>query len=412
MAGWKTLLAIFGMLGGAVIALYWMNQQESIGTASKLGLSEAGDESDAGYASGAGSAGSALPPGLTQAEYDRAKKWFCEMYPGVSADTVDVLSMAGELAVADQRFEVAVASFRAIPSEHPRYGLSARLQQGTSALELHRVVEAEKSLREYLQLAKQTQQVRIEDVVAAYKWLNYILSVELRLEDRKLVMREVHQFGLADVLDSKQYFFPNLLILNSPAGRLRLQQFVEADSENVVLRVAQGRYKTLEGEFEQGAKILEEVHAESPGNTSALAGLLEALFELNDWERFASIIGKAPPYEESEPWLLTRMRGEYALQEHANEEALRYFEYVLKQDPANAPCQMGVATALAELGRTAEHEVALQRSGVLAEIRVSLTNAQKDALAALQDLSGKCQQIGFVPAAQAFAKHAEGIAEK
>ncbi len=407
MAGWKNLLAILGLLGGAVSVLYWINHQDTASQASKPGLPiVAADVPEEDLAD------LSLPPGVTQADYDRAMKWFADMYPGVDADTIDVLSMAGELAVADQRYEIALASFRAIPSDHQRYGPSARLQQGTSALELHRAVEAEKSLREYLNLAKQSQYVRFDDVVAAYKWLNYILSVELRLEDRKLVMRELHQFGLADILDSKQYFFPNLLILNSPAGRARLQQFVDADPENVVLRIAQGRYKTLEGEFEQGVVILGKVLAENPGNVSAIAGLLEALFELNDWERFAGILGQAPPFDENEPWLLTRMRGEYALEERANEEALRYFQFVLKQDPANAPCQMGVVTALAELGRTDEHEVALQRSGILAEIRVNLSNADGDAFAALQGVSRNCQQIGFVSAAQAFAKYAEGVAEK
>jgi predicted Zn-dependent protease len=140
------------------------------------------------------------------------------------------------------------------------------------------------------------------------------------------------------------------------------------------------------------------------------AALVEALFEANELARFDQLMQQLPEYAEKEPWVLTRLRGEHGLQREDYVAAEKYFRVMLTHDPANAPSQMGLATALAEQGKQAEHESALQRSGVLAEIRVNLTNAQADAVAALRELAEKCRQAEFETAAQTFTAHAEAAA--
>lgn len=402
--GWSKVAIIFGLLAAMLGVLYWFNENATRTLNDKVVTEPRQIDEQPVQES---LTDQQLPRGLTAADYERARRWFIDLYPGKVPDRWDVLSVAGELAVADQEWEIALASFQAIPSDHPRYGLAARLQQGTTALELELAVEAEGALREYLRLAKQAEQVRIDDVVSAYKWLNYILSVQIRLEDRKIVMEEVHRFGLADVLDSKQYFFPNLLILNSPAGRARIQKFLVVDPNNLTLRIAAARYKVLEGLFEEGIDLLEQLAKEVPEDVNVMSALAEALFEANELERFDEVMQQAPEYAVKEPWILTRLRGEQSLQREDFGAAEKHFRAVLENDPANAPSQMGLATALAELGKQGEHELALQRSGILAEIRVNLTNAQVDAVAALEDLADKCRKAEFAAAAEVFAAHSE-----
>lgn len=354
--------------------------------------------------------GDALPPGLSAEEYAAAEARYRQIYPDAEPDRVDVLSLAAELAVADERWEAAVASFREIPSDHPRYGMPARLQEGQVLVRLGRAEAAEKSLRDYLTLATaNTSQATLQDVVLAYKWLTFILSVELRLEERKPVLAQMHGYGIADVLDSKQYCFPNLLILNSPAGRQRLEEFIAEDPDNPVLKIALGRYRTLEGRLEEAQEVLEAVHRERPHDLHAAAALLESYFEEDDQEAFARVAGKLPEAGVGEPWLLTRMRGEWALIEQRFEDAVSHFQRALEEDPAYLPCQMGLAQAYAGLSQAEEREEALRRASVLAEIRVELSNVEADTEEPITRLVAKCEQIGFERAAEIFQAHAEAI---
>lgn len=351
-----------------------------------------------------------LPRGLSADEYAAAEARYRQIYPNAEPDRIDVLSLAAELAVADEQWETAVACFREIPSEHPRYGMAARLQEAQVLVRLNRADAAEKSLREYLALATaNTSQATVQDVVLAYKWLTYLLSVEFRLEERKPVLAEMHAYGIADVLDSKQYCFPNLLILNSPGGRQRLEEFLAEDPDNPVLRVALGRYRTLEGRLEEAQEVLEAVRRERPDDLHAAAALLESYFEEDNREAFARVAEELPEVGAGEPWLLTRMRGEWALIEQRFEDAAEHFQRALEEDPAYLPCQMGLAQVYAGLSQVEEREEALRRTSILAEIRVELPNVEADTEEPIVQLVEKCEQIDYARAAEVFRAHAEMI---
>lgn len=350
-----------------------------------------------------------LPEGLSADEYQRAEKWFRERYASQAPTRSEVLFMAGSLATAEKKPETALACYRAIPSEDPARGLAARLEEGLLLVQLNRADEAEAAFRSYIDAARVARELKTDDVITAFKWLDYILSVEIRQEERKEFLGELHMIGLADPFDSKQYFFPNLLILNSPAGRTRIQQFLEKDPQNVKLLVAQGRYKTYEGKFDEAIELLDRLLNQHPGDTRIGAALLEAYFESDNLERFEEVLKGLPPYAAGEPWLLTRMRGEAAMEDKQYNEALRYFQAVLEQDPANAPAQMGLARAYEALGDKKLQAEALRRSGILAEIRVNLSSLQASAASAASELADKCQAIHFDQAAQVFRMHAQAI---
>lgn len=406
MAGGKVIVGILGAL--IVAGAAWWGLEQAISrqkgdsiaaTADAQTGEEKGDASEEPQDS--------LPAGMTSDEYDRAAAMFRSFYPGSSPDRFDILSLSGELAANEEDYAKAVACLREIPTNHSRYGLPARLQEGTALVKLHRVTEAERVLREYLSEARKKESIRIQDVIDAYKWLNYVLSAELRLEERAAFLVEVHQIGLADILDSKQLFFPNLLILNSPAGRKKIEDCLQVEPENLDLQIANVRYLTLGGSFEEAVSEGEKLMARHPDDLRVAGVLMEALFESDQLERFDEVAGALPSAQESDPWLIMRLRGEYALGQGNYEDAVRQFQWVLQRDPANAPAQMGLATAYGKLGKTDEQKNALERSGVLAQIRVNLNNIQNDAIGATKDLVEKCNEIDFPLAAKVFQSHVE-----
>ncbi len=351
-----------------------------------------------------------LPEGLSVSEYETAKKWLVERVASRAPTHLEILVMAGDLAAADGNTDTAIACYRAIPTDSPTIGLAAKLQEGLLLIGANRASEAEAAFRQYIEVARVSANLKLDDVVTSFKWLNFILSVEIRLEDRKELLAEMHEIGIADPFDSKQLFFPNLLILNSPTGRTRLAKFLENDSENFQLRLASGRYKTLEGQFDVAVQMLEPMLAEKNADLGVGAALLDAYFESNNSEKFASVLNSLPDHSELEPWLLTRMRGEFALEKKEFREAIRYFEAALRKDPAYAPCQMGLARAYAGIGEVDSQTEALRRSSVLAEIRVNLSSVQPDATKASLELADKCTSINLLEAAEAFRKHAETLA--
>lgn len=353
-----------------------------------------------------------LPEAVSREEYRSAERRFREIYDQ-EPTRLDALSLLAESAVVDERLETAVACFREIPSDHAQYGPSARLQEGQVLVRLNRARQAEQSLREFLSLAFSGQAaVSRRDVIVASDWLTYVLSVELRLEDLKAVLAKMHTHGLTDVFDSKQYYFPNLLIMNSPAGRKRLRDFLAEDPRNRVLRVAMGRYRTAQGRIEEARAVLADLHREYPEDLRCAAALLECHFESGDWERFRRVAETLPQYRRGEPWLLTRMRGEWALRQERWNEAVRHFSRALQGDPAYLACHMGLARAYRELGETEKREKALDRVSVLAEVRVNLINVTEKDPEPSRDLAQACEKIGLKDAAKTFRGHARRIAQR
>lgn len=347
-----------------------------------------------------------LPEGVSREQYQAASRRFTERFQR-TPDRMDVFTLLGEEAGMEHRFEAAVVCFREIPTEHPRYGLNARLQEGFFELQLKQAAGAERNFREYLRVAQDDPSVPESDLVTAYKWLSFLLSVELRLQERKPILAEMHRRGLADVLDSKQFFFPHLLLLNSALGRSRLDDFLEQDPGNVRLRVASARYLTLAGRLDESMALLEELHRAVPEDRSVIAALLECCFEQDDWSHCTGVA--VPDYNVDEPWLLTQMRAQRALEEQRWQEAARYFEAVLAEDPSNSICTMGLARAAAALGQTERHQELLRRSLVISEIRVSLVGITEEDPEAASRLAEACDSIGLTEAAEVFRGHAERI---
>ncbi|MBC8288842.1 MAG: tetratricopeptide repeat protein [Planctomycetes bacterium] len=350
-----------------------------------------------------------LPDGVGPEIFAKATEQFRNQYDR-EPDRIDVLSFAGELAAVDGRNEDAAACFAAIPSEHPEYGLSARLQEGYVLLKLNRAAAAEKSLREFLTLAARTPGVAPEHVFSARKQLAFLLSVELRIEERQSVLRAAHESGAVDVFDSKQFFFPHLLIWNSETGSKRLARFLEVDPTNRLLRLAEARYVASRGQLEKAIRQLDSVLGERPDDVRAASALLECFFDADDWVRFNDLYKMFPDYQVAEPWLMTRMRGHREMHNKDWETAAERFRQVLAADGTNPWAQSGLARALKKMGKNEAAEEAAARSAVIAKIRVNL--GRGDGRESLEALAQDCENIGLPEAAAVFRQHAKSFERK
>lgn len=351
-----------------------------------------------------------LPPGVTKSDYKRAAISYRSKY-NKSPSRMDVLSYLGESSVARGDLELAANCFRAIPISHEQYGLSAKVQLGQILIKLDRAGEAEAALREFLAAAREASQVRTEDHIAALQWLKYLMSVELRLEDRAVFLARLHELGKASLFDSKQYYFPHLLLWETVKGREELRSFLEQTPEDLRLLIAEGRYLTGEGELEQARIHLEKLRERVPEDLDCLAALLECHYERNDWDSFQQVLQKLPPEPQAESRLLMLMRGEFALHQENWQAAVVQFEKLLAEEPAHVTACLGLSQAYGRLGQRDKSRLFQERTRVLSLIRPRLVDVTESNPMACEKLADLCESIAYREAAAAFRQHAQRIRE-
>lgn len=347
-----------------------------------------------------------LPAGVAQTAYDEAKREFVELFHR-QPDEVDVMMTLAETAVRNDQPDMAVACFARVPSEHIRYGASARLQEAEILLRNNHADKAEASFRKFLQLADDQNAYRQEDVTLARDWLVFLLAVEIRFEDRKAILQQMIQDRRFDVYDAKQYYFPTLLIWQSTLGSSRLRQFLEQDPDSRLLLIAHARYLVGEGKIDAASQVLRSLREQYPGNLAVIAASLECCYEQVNWKQFDTVLSAAPGYGDDEPWLLTQMRAEFAAHSQDWTTAETYFRHALKVDPANPACHMGLAKALNALGKTEARKAVQERSLILARIRVNLAAVDNKSPAAARALAQDARLLQLNDAAASFEFLAE-----
>ena len=346
-----------------------------------------------------------FPDGITDVDVESARTMFLERF-AIEPDNGDVMAMLGERMAVDGRPQIALSCYARVPVSHPRFGAVSRLKSGVLLVELNRARDAEEALRDYLSLSAENRTGSADDQILARKWLTYLLSVELRLEERKEIHAQTHALGLADLNDSKQFFFPHLLLYRTTRGSGRLRQFLAVDPSDRQLNVALGRYLTGEGKLAEAETLLRQVRQQSPNDLSCAAALLECLHEQANFQEFSQLLAELPGYSESEPWLLTEMRGQLAIQEERWSDAKQAFQRVLEHDPAHPGCQMGLAVALRKSGAAGDVAAAEEKSLILSRIRVDLAKIEPGNSTAILELVDACEKIGFKTAADSLRPYA------
>ncbi|MDA1232032.1 MAG: tetratricopeptide repeat protein [Planctomycetota bacterium] len=339
-----------------------------------------------------------LPPGVSQLDFDNAAAEFQAEFDR-DGDHLDVLMTLGEIAAEKRDYATAIACYQQIPTEHLRYGPSARYEEAQLFAQTDQVRLAEESFNEFLKLLERGIRLPDRQVAHSRRWLSLILGVQLRQEERRIVLHGLMEDHQADINDVKQYYFESLLIWQTVFGSERVREFLEKDPDNRNLRVAAARYGIGEGRLKEAREQLAALRREDPNDLRALAVLLESCYEMNDWSAFANEFATAPEFRKDEPWLLTQLRGEWALHQNDWLEAEKYFQYMLESDPANAVCLMGLARAFADQGKSKEREAILQRSLLVAKLRVDLAAITHDNPKGARSVAHSARQLGMEDAA-------------
>ncbi len=344
-----------------------------------------------------------LPPGVTPADYKLARRAF-ELRYHKPADHFDVISWLAESAVANNRLDRATACFRAIPSEHPQYGHSARLQQGQVLLRLKKAAEAEAQFREFLRIERQSPQLTLKEKVHALHQLRHILEVELRFEDRVPVLEELEQLGACDPFSISVLCFPSVARWNGPAASAWLEEFWHATPADFEIRVALARYRTAQGQLAEAKQIIDACLKERPQSLTAMSAALAWFSEQGDWDGLTTFAQRLPPLATDEPWLLLRLRAQLALREQKAQEALVITQTLLRRNPTDIEGWEILAEAQARLGLMDDERESRHKANLLARIQtrgggIVFHNddpaAQEQVVALLLEVADLTRQAGF-----------------
>ena len=241
------------------------------------------------------------PPLLTAELRQEAESKFRQMYQR-EPDHFDTVSIAAELAVSRDQFEVANQCFAEIPTSHLLYGPGARFQQGQVLLKLHQAAAAERQFREYLDLPG------IEFRIEAQRFLRYLLEIELRFEERQALLATMHAAGSLTPFEAMYHGFPSILRWNGELAVDRCRQFYERDPENLNLQIAWAQYLGGTAHAPEGLTLIDSCLAKHPFNARAVAVKMYLLSELEQYQSLAEIAAALPPPQRSDPWHMLRLR--------------------------------------------------------------------------------------------------------
>ena len=213
-------------------------------------------------------------------------------------------------------------------------------------------------------------------------------------------MFELRKAGLLEPLLTKQLYFPALLAWRTAQQNQRLQQFLEQTPDDARLLAAHARYLLGAGAVDESRRLIDAAATMNPEDPGVLAAALECRFEMQDLAGFRGLLQVAPKYAVGEPWLLTQMRAEAAALGQDWAESARYFEVLLRADETNPLYCQGLARAYGELGRESDRVRLQQRALRLAELRLTLGEAELQTPAALRAAAATARELQLPQAAE------------
>lgn len=313
----------------------------------------------------------AFPDFVTAKEIERAKESFM-LTQGHEA-TVDelVFWLAGSFAER-KRLEDAVACYAKIPTSHQEFGRRSRFQQGQILLSLNRAIEAEKNFRELLALEETDPRLESRFRVSARQQLRHILEVELRFEERAKLLQPFLERDETDGFETLAALFPTHLRWNSPIGFEFLEKFHAVDPDQPILQAALGRYYTVQGRLEEARQQLDAAASTLQQDLGVKAALIACLREANDPDLNRQMQA-LPPASPDEPWLLQFQRAEHALQADQFQQAVGYFEAIIRRDHTCTQAWQGLVQATRTSGESDARNHAIKMAAGLGRIQYQIS---------------------------------------
>ena len=347
------------------------------------------------------SSGPDLPPGVTaQAWSDAAAA--SRRNRGVPAEDCDVLITLARQASRAGRTKQALDCYSRIPPDHARLGLQAVFEDAVLRLECDLAAPAEYGFQYLLKQHQTGTVLSTRQLNVARRSLSLLYGLQMRTEERGEILRRLMQDRYADLHDARYYYFPSLMIWQNAWGAEKVESFLKLDPENRDLQNAAARYLTGFGKLSESRRTLLDLVQTDGSDLRTCAWLLECCYELDDWDTFQSVVRTLPPVTDTEPVVLTLMRGEWEMHQRRWTAAEFFFEALLKRDAANSQAVMGLAKAMENLGRIQERDQFLKRSLIIADLRVGLTAAVPGRIDAIQKVAAWCRELQMQEAAMTF----------
>jgi len=352
-----------------------------------------------------------LPAGVTRAQYEAAAAAWQRRH-SMEPNRADVLVQLGDTFFLDEELEAAIRCYDEIPSSHPLYGPGARLEQAKALIRLNQARRAEHNLRAFLQQLDGGPPVRPVQLFEALDLMRFLLEVQLRFEERRVILAAVHDLNEGGLFETLAFCFPNVLRWNGPQATQWAEEFWEQDPDDAWLRIAMGRYRIGQGRLDEAQTLLEQVNAELPNSLHARAALLLCYYEQDDWDSIKRVFDQLPERDADEPWLLTRLRGHVHNQRGDYDKAIECFQAALSRDPVNAESYLGLAAAYGGLNRQEERSEALRKANVIARIqnRLGWALSKEGDVDALAEIVELCREINEHECAEFVADFARRVA--
>ncbi len=334
-----------------------------------------------------------LPAGIPVELYDREARDFRRSQRR-EPEPADVLFRLGMGRVGLKKWETAAACFAAIPQEHARYGPAAVFMRAQVLLQMDRLTESEQLFQSFLDREARSPSVWVtpDDVVQAKHYISRIYALEVRVEERCALLRDLMEQHVADRFDTLAACFPSLLEWSNPENAGRVESASRADPENVGLKSVLALYWLSLGRTDEARALVTTCREQAPDDPRVLAAWLAFQYEMADWNALSAGIAQLDPPHEDDPWLLLKLRGQTLLHEGKHQAASDCFRCVLAGDPANAESHLGLARTALALNNSQERDRHLAAAQALARIQNRLGSAiSKDgspmAMAEIAELS-------------------------
>ncbi|MFM7057533.1 MAG: tetratricopeptide repeat protein [Planctomycetota bacterium] len=343
----------------------------------------------------------ARPPGISAEDWSAAEAVTARRLSRTPVSAEICLTLARQ-AIRDHQPERALACYAAIPADDPQHGLQAEFELASLLLEQARAGAAEAGFRKIVDAAGGGVAVPGRQRLIALRSLSLLYGVQMRTGQRAEILRQLMDARQADVHEAKYYFFPSLLIWQNDWGADRVRDWLKNEPNSRPLQNAAARYLIGEGRPEEARARLEVLYGADSTDLETAAFLLECCREQNDAARIHAICGNLPPESAVEPLPLTEQRGAWLMDRQEWREAEACFQRLLQRDRANPVACQGLAECCERLEQPERRQRYLERTAVLAKLRVGLGPAVPDNPAAIQAVANWCRQLEMLDAAEAF----------